>query len=409
MPPLNGYKIKPSPMLFGNKVELIGLIILIHTYFLCLNVERNPIRAFRTLKKMLITGRSFNGRKEITKYVLLNKKLIWSSDIPGWPSKAYNKFIRNEAIRYSNKQNDVKKLQTVIFSITSKCPINCKHCFERMNINQQEYLSIDQLKLIQDKIIHSGVSSIQYSGGEPLVRFNHLLQLIRLLKNSIAPWILTSGYGLSFEKAKTLKEAGTFGVYISFDHWNENEHNLFRGNTDSYNWAVQATSNCQKAGLLYGLSLCARKEFITIENLDRYLKKAKLMGAAFIRILEARKVGNYADKNVELDQNQLNILNDFYLAINNDNKWNNYPIIMYPGYYQREIGCYGAGNSYLYIDSKANLHACPFCQKSVGNILEQPINLLIEKLLINGCHKFKKKVISGIKKQKPHRNKSVRL
>ena len=65
------------------------------------------------------------------------------------------------------------------------------------------------------------------------------------------------------------------------------------------------------------------------------------------------------------------------------------PIVSFPGYHQRRIGCFGAGDRYLYMDSNGDLHACPFCQYKVGNALFDDLSESINELRKIGCHKFK--------------------
>ena len=383
------FKMRPSPIISGVITIFYKIVILFHTFFIILFVYHNPIVVLKVLKAMLETGRKFHGRSEILKYARVNKRLFWTTDIPGWGSKAYKTFILNACNRHVPFKSVQDNLQTVIFSITNKCPLACEHCFEWDNLDSKEYLQLEKLKLIQTKIQDAGVSSIQLSGGEPLVRFDDLIELLNSCDSKTDFWLLTSGFGLSLAKAQRLRKAGLTGAYISLDHWNESDHNRFRNNEHSYKWVCEAALNCQKAGIIYGFSLCATKEFITENNLYRYLNQARTLGASFIRILEARKVGRYHKKMVELEKKQLSLLNDIYLEVNSNKKWVDYPIIVYPGFYQREIGCYGAGDRYLYIDSKGDVHACPFCQKSVGSLVTESMSVLIKRLQPKGCHKFK--------------------
>ncbi len=61
---------------------------------------------------------------------------------------------------------------------------------------------------------------------------------------------------------------------------------------------------------------------------------------------------------------------------------------MFPGFGQRQVGCLGAGNRYMYIDSKGDIHACPFCQGAAGNALNDSLEEAIARLKKNGCHMF---------------------
>jgi len=201
-------------------------------------------------------------------------------------------------------------------------------------------------------------------------------------------WLLTSGYNLTLEKARQLKKSGLTGVRISLDHWDRDKHNTFRGSEKSFDWAVQAVRNSRKAGLAMGLSLCVTKEFLTEENLIEYLKFARKMHAAFIFLLEPRETGHFKNQNVSLTREEVKIIESFYIKAISSAEYEAFPPVIYPGYHQRRIGCFGAGIRYLYIDSEGSVHACPFCQGRQGNALTDDLPELIQKMSAKGCEMF---------------------
>ena len=131
----------------------------------------------------------------------------------------------------------------------------------------------------------------------------------------------------------------------------------------------------------------AREDYLML-----YLELAKKLGVPFVRFLEARRVGNYAGKDVFLSREQQNTVLDFYLRINGNSEFRSFPIIQYPGYHQRMLGCFGAGNRYLHIDANGDYHACPFCRAKTGNIRELKLHDAIPLLQQKGCHLFKSHV-----------------
>lgn len=253
---------------------------------------------------------------------------------------------------------------------------------------------MEQLKLVIDKIRDTGIRHVHLSGGEPLNRFEDMLRLMDYAGSSFDFWINTSGYGLTKEKAFMMKKKGMTGALISLDDWDENRHNSFRKNHNSFYWVKEAIGNCNAAGIIVCLSVCPVKEFVSEENLDRYYHKAKELGASFIRILEPRKAGRFANRDVLLDARQIDIIDRFMIARNSDPAFMNYPIIQFPGRHQRKSGCLGAGNRYLYIDSNGEIHACPFCQKTMGNITVESLNTGINRAKASGCLAFSQSTVN---------------
>jgi MoaA/NifB/PqqE/SkfB family radical SAM enzyme len=120
-----------------------------------------------------------------------------------------------------------------------------------------------------------------------------------------------------------------------------------------------------------------------------YAELAKKMGVSFIQILEPKAVGHYKGQDVALTVEQEKIIESFYLKMNYDKKYRQYPIICYHGYYQRKVGCFAAGDRNLYIDTDGDMHACPFCQTKMGSALSQDVAHYITQLQSKGCHSFK--------------------
>jgi MoaA/NifB/PqqE/SkfB family radical SAM enzyme len=280
-------------------------------------------------------------------------------------------------------------LQSLILSISSRCHYSCEHCFEGNNLNGQERLSFEELQIAMSDALENRIPHVQISGGEPMLRFEDMLRLMEPGKGITEFWLSTSGYGLTVEKAAALKASGVTGAAISLDHWDPEKHNQFRKHPEAYRWVVEAVQSCLAEGIVPNLTLCVTREMAHENALMRYLELAKQLGVPFVRFLEARRVGNYAGKDVLLSQEQQNEVVQFYLKINASKLYRSYPIIQYPGYHQRNLGCFGAGNRYLHIDASGDYHACPFCRGAVGNIREMRLEEAIPLLQDRGCHLFK--------------------
>jgi len=152
--------------------------------------------------------------------------------------------------------------------------------------------------------------------------------------------------------------------------------------------ATDALKNCLDAGIIGSLSLCATREFVTEENLMKYAELAKQLRANFIRILEPRVVGRFSDKNVVLENGHIEILSEFAIRLNTNSYYKDFPIVAFFGYHQRKMGCFGAGNRYVYVDPNGDVHACPFCRGRLGNLLQEPFGQIIHRARATGCHIF---------------------
>jgi len=353
----------------------------------------SPLQALSEMKKLRDLRNRVHGSTVTSKYVRTGKQFFWDTDYCGFPSKNLKHLIHNEFLRNGragiNGSGKRPELQTLIWGITNRCPLSCNHCYEWDNIAQKDRLELDALKKILAIFKVNGIRHIQFSGGEPLARFDDLVELIREASPSMDCWLLTSGFGLTRDKASALKDAGLTGANISLDHWDAELHNSFRNNAKSFAMATEAVRNCLDAGIIPSLSLCATREFVTEENLMKYAALAKNMGVLFIRILEPRAIGKFSFQNVTLENQQVEILSEFAKRMNADPIYQAFPIVSFIGSYQRKIGCFGGGIRYVYADPNGDVHACPFCRGKMGNLLEEPFGEIIEKLKKVGCHQFK--------------------
>jgi MoaA/NifB/PqqE/SkfB family radical SAM enzyme len=349
----------------------------------------NPGEAISGLKRLLELQNSVNGTPVISKFIRKGKLYYWTPEYPGFPSVKFNSLISSE---FGKTGKAIKRiisphplLKTVVWAITNRCPLSCTHCYEWDNISISDFLNIEELRTILSVLKENHIQHIQFSGGEPLVRFDDLTELIRDASSTMDCWLLTSGFGLTPEKADKLKEKGLTGVHISLDHWDEEQNNLFRNHILAFKTAVTAVRNSLSAGLLVSLSLCATRSFVTEENMMKYVELAGNLGVHFIRILEPRASGKFAGQKVQLDLPQVKMLSEFAIKMNSDPRFADVPIIEFLGYHQMKMPCFGAGNRFLYVDPRGDVHACPFCRGKTGNLLKEPVGEILSRTRSLGC------------------------
>ncbi len=325
----------------------------------------------------------------IHKIIKVDGKYFWNMNAPAWPSLAFDRFFE---FTVSQLRDGIKfnrdKVRLVIMLITKKCPLNCEHCFEWDELNKKETLSLEQLIGIVKKYQALGASHFLLGGGEPLVRFKDLLEVVKSGHQLSDFWITTSAYHLTHEKAKKLKEVGLRGVSISLDHHQEEIHNAFRGHSDSYRYVMEGIKNAQQAGLAVALSVCTTRTFVTHENLMRYAELAKKMNAAFIQLLEPRAVGRYAGKDVQLLPEHYEILDEFYLHLNHQKRYRDYPLIIHTSFNQRRFGCDASGLNSITIDTDGYINACPFCRSKTKHALDEDVSTAYDLMQQEGCYKF---------------------
>lgn len=382
-------KRKGSALVTGMQAWRIKLMAGITLLRISFDTFHKPVPSLKALRLLLGQRKRLHGNRRDHKIVKSGSHYFWSIYTPGFPSEGFNSMARSELKRAFEPAATDIPLQTLILSISSRCHYQCEHCFEGANLVNWEHLTIADLAKVVREAIAMGIPHMQISGGEPMLRFQDLVKLLELGKGKMEFWLSTSGYGLTLEKAWDMKVAGLTGVSISLDHWEPDDHNRFRKHPEAFRWAMEAVENCKTAGIIPSLTLCVTRAMAGEAQLMRYMTLARNLDIPFVRFLEAQKAGNYAAKDVLLNKEEQAAVQDFYLMMNGRSGYRSYPIIQYPGYHQRKLGCYGAGNRYIHIDAQGNYHSCPFCRGETGNIREVELKVAIRLLREKGCQLFK--------------------
>ncbi|SFQ50902.1 radical SAM protein [Hymenobacter arizonensis] len=350
---------------------------------------RTPARIKLAAERIKDLKRAYYGELAVRKIACVAGRYYREYQTPGWPSPAYDTYVATTVNRLVPFRADTDTLNLVFLAITKKCPLACDHCFEWDALNQKETLTRAHIHEMVATFQARHVSQIFFSGGEPMLRVNDLVAVVEAAQPGTDFWVITSGFNFTRENAGRLKQAGFTGVTISLDHHDAARHNAFRGSPQAYNNAVQAAAYASEVGLVVNLSLCATQEFTTEANLMAYARLARQLGVAFIQVLEPRAVGHYAGKAVDPSPAQIALLEAFYLKLNYGSEYLDWPMVHYYGYHQRRMGCGGAADRFLYVDTDGDLHACPFCQKKSGSALCGSLDDSLAALKTRGCHPFK--------------------
>ncbi len=362
--------------LFHIRFSLLKIII---------GIYPNPRHWIRALKYLVQLRKRFLGNYRLQKMVYANGKYYMGLYTPGWNSPVYESFIVSQLNDFKKVNAKVNRFNTVFIAVTKKCAMQCDHCYEWETLNKKDTLTTEKLKKTVLRLQDYGVSQIHFSGGEPLLKMDTLVEVLTHSNQSTDFWIATSGHKLNNDNAYRLKKAGLTGVIISLDHFIPEKHNDFRGYKDAYYWVKEAVKNANSNHLVVALSICVTKEFISEANLMAYMDLAKKLGVGFVQFLEPKAVGHYKYKDVDLNKEQIEILETFFLKLNFDKAFKTFPIITYHGYYQRRQGCFSAGIKGMYVDTDGDINACPFCHKKNGNVLDKAFESHLETMTSQGC------------------------
>jgi MoaA/NifB/PqqE/SkfB family radical SAM enzyme len=325
---------------------------------------RKGYLAFFELKRRV---KAYFNTPFLSKVAQVDGRYFYRLGVPGFPSDAWTILMRNELNRVTPFQ-DGNGVRSLVFAITKKCPLNCEHCYEWNNLNKPDTLSLEDLQSIVKKYQQYGTTQIIFSGGEPMLRYDDILEVLKQADTGTDFWIVTSGLGLTLEKARALKAAELSGVIVSLDHHQPERHNAFRGYRNAYNNVITAVTAANAVKLTTALSLCLRRDYPSKLEFDTYMQLAKMLGVSFVQIFEPYRAGRFEGKDVGLSQEQITMISEAYQRYNTSKAYADFPIINYLIDIQRKYGCFG-GDRFFYIDTDGDAHVCPVCQSKICSAL----------------------------------------
>ena len=321
----------------------------------------------------------------LTKVIKFNGKYFSTPAIPSYPSTAFNNMLINGGLNYLRAGTEKKQhIDTALLAITSKCNLNCTHCYESHNLNNNGFISTDKWLEIIESLQKKGVGIIVLTGGEPLLEFKKTLKILQKADKSKSEFhIHTSGNGLNREMVKKLKVAGLNSAAVGLDDVSKERYDQIRGN-GSFDNAIKALKLFNDEGIFTYVNLCATKSFIHSGEIWKYFDLVKSLDVSIIQLLEPRPNGAlfYMDESDFISENDRKILKDFMITGNTSKKYKDYPLIYYLAHIEgaNQMGCMMGGLSHFHIDSKGNVNPCVFLPVSFGNILEHDFNIIYERM-----------------------------
>jgi pyrroloquinoline quinone biosynthesis protein E len=119
---------------------------------------------------------------------------------------------------------------TLLAELTHRCPLRCPYCSNPLALAAAEAeLTTDEWKRVFTEARALGVLQLGLSGGEPLVRTDVEALAAHARELGLYTTLVTSGIGLTRERATALRKAGLDHVQISLQDSDPVEANRIAG------------------------------------------------------------------------------------------------------------------------------------------------------------------------------------
>lgn len=151
-----------------------------------------------------------------------------------------------------------KRIATADWALTSKCNMNCLHCYNASgSLSEHEPdISLNEAQIIIEKLLDYGVESVKFTGGEPTMCPN-FMEIARMVHDAGMRVRVIYTNGMLIDE-KMLDQLETIGIYpafaISFDGLGTHE------------W-MRNIKGCEEQ-IKKNIALCINRGFITTVNIN---------------------------------------------------------------------------------------------------------------------------------------------
>ena len=259
------------------------------------------------------------------------------------------------------------------FAVTDVCNAACGHCsfYSGGKKDPRPVVTLEQAVSLLRSAQELGVSVINFTGGEPLMR-EDLPAIIKSVDKDLSTTAMfTNGWYLK-ERCKELKRAGLDSLYVSVDSSDPKTHDKMRGVPGLFDRAVEGLQQAISAGFSTGISCCMTPESFKDGELDRIIELAKGIGVHEVIVYDAVPTGRYAGRDDLRGNNAW--MEEMIASTVKYNEDSAYPGILVYAYTtsHRSMGC-SCGVNYFYISPYGDICPCDFNHVIFGNALEKPL------------------------------------
>jgi MoaA/NifB/PqqE/SkfB family radical SAM enzyme len=270
-----------------------------------------------------------------------------------------------ESLRLNAARNGEHIPPFLVASITNRCNLNCKGCYDRARDGAKELGEMTRAEWgrVFREAQELGVSAIMLAGGEPLLR-NDVLEEAALYPSILFP-VFTNGTLLGtfhtalFEKHRQLIPVISIeGGHVSTDA---------RRGEGVYAQTMLAMKKLKELDLLFGVSITVTNKNLHEVTSDEAALDLETKGCKLIVFVEYVP---FTQPDLALNDDGRRLLEE---RINHLRNTKNIIIISFPGDERETGGCLAAGRGFFHINANGNAEPCPFSPHSDTSLKTTPL------------------------------------
>lgn len=262
---------------------------------------------------------------------------------------------------WMNRKHNCAIPRDLLIDPTSDCNLKCKGCWAA-DYKKRTNLSFEKLDEIFTDGKHLGVKDILMSGGEPLMRRDDIVKLARKHHN-LTFGIFTNGTLVDSKFADTISQLGNVNLFLSIEGFEEETD--FRRGKGTYKKVLKAMRLLKERDHGFGFSVCYHSKNYKVISSDEFLDYMRECGAWMGWLFNYMPIGSDADTELCCTADERAYVMERVASYSKKHK---FTLIDFANSGHKAIGCVGAGNDFLHINSNGDVEPCAFCHYSDSNI-----------------------------------------
>lgn len=174
----------------------------------------------------------------------------------------------------------------LLAEVTYRCPLHCAFCYNPVDFarHESELSTEDWLRVLREA---RAAGSVQcgFSGGEPLMRDDLEVLVAEAHRLGYYTNLLTSGVGLTAERAAALKAAGLDHIQLSFQD-STRELNDFLSHTRTFDLKQRVAGIIKDNGWPMVMNCVIHR--LNIDYIDRIIEMAVELGAEYLELANSQ-------------------------------------------------------------------------------------------------------------------------
>ncbi|NZD45543.1 pyrroloquinoline quinone biosynthesis protein PqqE [Sphaerotilus sulfidivorans] len=176
----------------------------------------------------------------------------------------------------------------LLAEVTYRCPLHCVFCYNPVDFAKtertDELSTADWLRVLREARA-LGAVQCGFSGGEPLMRDDLEELIAEAHRLGYYTNLLTSGVGLTRERAQALKAAGLDHVQLSFQD-STRELNDFLSHTRTFQLKQEVGETIRLLGWPMVMNVVIHR--LNIDHIDRIIAMADALGAEYLELANSQ-------------------------------------------------------------------------------------------------------------------------